>query len=679
MIRFNRRDLLKTVGAGALTARFGRPSAALAAAPGGVAYGWNPGLSAPTEASCYVSPDGNDGAAGTLDSPLRTIQAGVDRLVAQGAGSLAIRGGIYREAVNLRNLTGARDQPILIHRYGSEPVTISAAEVLTGWQPCTAQDEAALGVALKGVYVVRLPSDQLAHGAPLSLNVHEAGEWLSVATARADMDRLDSPSDDRRFFSAPSLALSPDGMVQGFVDPRLRGLTPAQMQGVRLLFHHAPNIVTNDPIAGYDAATGSVRLVDQSQKVQRENNRPVLRYALQNISTGLTQGRWLVRTEGEGKTVALYLYPRDPANLQGGVEVSLRGYCLDLGSASFVTLAGIDFIRAAGETLRTGIAISHVGAAPAEKRAHDITFLHCRVAETMSSAARGEGAMFIRGVTNLTLRNVTIESVRGSFGVALHDCVGADLRNLYLAGISQSAGRFFGARQMIFAFSLIENCGWEAHANKFNFYLGSDQILVYGIRTRNTGGYVTYQKASRIHFAFCEFDASAGNPDNRALASQNRPAGNPGGGPDKSGDPFPGGTFWYWNLLLAPQPHPGDPPKALTLGPGGTSQRHAYHNCVLYGGGFADIYQEGANPALEERSHNLYTGLAFWQSPRFNWRLGDSEAQISPGQAPRAAGRDMRDVIAAVAPMFPAFTDWDRDIDFRPVNWAAPPVGCSVY
>ncbi|MBS0562960.1 MAG: hypothetical protein JSR87_00255 [Proteobacteria bacterium] len=679
MTQINRRNLLRAFGLTAAALRLGRPAAALAAAPAGVSYGWNPGLAAPTDASCYVSPDGNDGAAGRIDSPLRTIQAGVDRLIAQGAGSLAIRGGVYREAASLRNLAGARDQPILIHRYGSEPVTISAAEVLTGWQPCTARDEAALGVALKGVFVVRFPRDRLDHGAPMALNPHEAGQWLSVATLRADMDQLDSPSDDRRFFTAPALALSPDGRVQGFADPRIAGLTPAQMQGVRLLFHHAPNIVTNDPIAGYDAASGSIRLVNQGQKVQRENNKPVLRYALQNISTGLTRGRWLVREEDEGKTVALYLYPNDPANLEGGIQVSVRGFCLDLGSASFVTLAGIDFIRAAGETLRTGIAISHVGAGPVETRAHDISILHCRVAETMSSASRGEGAMFIRGVTNLTMRNFTMERVRGAFGVALHDCVGTDLRNLHLTSISQSAGRFFGARQMIFAFSLIENCGWEAHANKFNFYQGSDQILVYGIRTRDTGGYVTYQKASRIHFAFCEFDASASNPDNRALASQNRGGGNRGGGQDTSGDPFPGGTFWYWNLLLAPQPHPDDPPKALTLGPGGTSQRHAYHNCILYGGGFADIYQKGANPALEQRSYNLYTGLAFWQSARFNWRLGDHEAQIAPGASPRAAGRDMRDVIAAVSPMFPAFTDWDRDIDFRPINWAAAPIGCSAY
>lgn len=675
---FKRRDVLKAFGLGAMTARLGGPSLAFAAAAPGVSYGWNPSIAAPTDASCYVAPDGNDGAAGTVDRPLRTIQAGIDRLIAQGAGNLAIRGGIYREAVSLRNLTGARDAPILIHRYGSEPVTITAAEVLIGWAPCTPADEAALGVPLNGVYVVRLPSDRLAHGAPLSLNPHEAGEWLSVATARADLAQLDDPSDDRRFFSA-SPSLSPDGRVMGFVDSKLKGLTPAQMRGARLLFHHAPNIVTNDPIASYDPATGAIVLARQNEKVQRENNQPVLRYALQNISTGLSRGRWLVREEDEGKTVALYLYPNDPANLEGGIEVSLRGICLDLGNAAFVTLAGINFVRAAGDALRTGVAINHPGGGPAEMHAHDITIVHCRVAETFSSAARGEGAMFIRGLTNLTMRNFTMERVRGSFGVALHDCVGSDLRFLHLSRISQSSGRFFGARQMIFAFSLLEDGGWEAHANKFNFYQGSDQILVYGIRTRNTGGYVTYQKASRIHFAFCEFDASASNPDNRALASQNRPAGNRGGGADQSGDPFPGGTFWYWNLLLAPDPHPGQPPKALTLGPGGSSQRHAYHNCILYGGGYADIYQQGANPAGEQRSHNLYTGLAYWQSARFGWQLGDHEAQIAPGQHPRVAGRDMRDVIATVAPMFPTFTDWDRDIDYRPVDWNAPPIGCSAY
>jgi len=673
-----RRDVLKAIGAAALPLGLGRPGPTEASVDGTVTYGWNPAISAPTEADLYVAPGGDDSAAGTVDRPLQTIQAGIDRLIASGGRSLCLRGGLYRQSATLRNLGGAARAPVLIHRYGSEPVTISAADVITGWRACTDQDAATLGVPVDGIYVARLPRAQLGHDAPLALNLHEAGEWLSVATDRADMQQLDSPSDDSRYYTAPQIALSPNGLVQGFADPRLHQLNAVQMKGVRVLFHHAPNIVSPDPIGAFDPSTGTIQLAGQGQKVQREKNQPVLRYALQNISTALVKGRWLVREEDEGKTLAIYLVPNDPAHLDGAIEISTRGVCLDLGSAAYVTLVGIEFIRAAGDKLRTGVAINHPGGVPEPQRAHDISFNHCRVADTFSSAARGEGAMFIRGLTNLTLRNFTVDHVRGAFGVALHDCVGSDLRNLHLHDISQSAGRFFGARQMIFAFSLIENSAWEAHANKFNFYQGSDLILVYGIRTRDTGGYVTYQKASRIHFGFCEFDASASNPDNRALASQNRPSGMKGGGPDQSGDPFSGGTFWYWNLTLAPNPYVGQPPKALTLGPGGSTQRHAYHNCVLYGGGFDDIYQKGADPAGEQRSHNLYTGLAFWQKPQNGWRLAEGEAVIGPGQRPRATGRDMRDLIQVLGPIFPTFTDWDRDIDYRQVNWRAPPIGSTT-
>ena len=673
-----RRDVLKVIGAAALPLGIGWAGRAQAAVDGAVDYGWNPAIAAPTEADLYVAPGGDDGAAGTPDSPLQTIQAGIDRLIASGGRSLCLRGGLYRQAASLRNLKGAEGAPVLIHRYGSEPVTISAADVITGWQPCADQDAAALGVAVTGLYVVRLPRAQLTHDAPLALNLHEAGEWLSVATERADMQRLDSPSDDSRFFTAPQIALSADGRVQGFADPRLRGLTAAQMKGVRVLFHHAPNVVSPDPIGGFDPVKGTIQLAGQGQKVQREQNQPVVRYALQNIATALTPGSWLVREEDDGKMLAVYLNPRDPAHLNGGIEISTRGICLDLGSAAHVTLVGMEFVRASGDKLRTAVAINHPGGVPAPQRAHDITFSHCRVAETFSSAARGEGAIFIRGLTNLTMRNFTVDHVRGSFGVALHDCVGSDLRHLHLHDISQSAGRFFGARQMIFAFSLIENSAWEAHANKFNFYQGSDLILVYGIRTRNTGGYVTYQKASRIHFGFCEFDASASNPDNRALASQNRPSGMKNGGKDQSGDPVSGGTFWYWNLTLAPNPYVGQPPRALSLGPGGSTQRHAYHNCLLYGGGFDDIYQKGADPAGEQRSHNLYTALAFWQKPQNGWQMAQGEALIGLGQRPSATGRDMRDLIQSLTQLFPTFTDWDRDIDYRPVTWRAPPIGCTT-
>lgn len=673
-----RRDVLKTLATGAALAALpvaARPARAADARP---RYGWNPSVAGRTDASLYVSPDGDDGNPGTLERPLRTVQAGVRQLAALGAGSLAIRGGIYREAVTLKGLRGPADAPVAIHRYGTERPTISAAEVVGGWRPVDGTEAGALGFAEGTVYVTTLPDGMLAHGAIYALNLYEAGEWTSIATERADPGGIDNPSDQSRFFQAEP-AVDGAGKLRGFTDARLKGMSAASLTDARVLVWHAPNLVSPDTIATYDPATGQVTLAGKDRKAQRNGNTPVVRYALQNVTTGMAPGRWLVRRR-PGGGVDLYLYPRDPANLAHGIEISTRGTCLDLADAENVVLTGLEFIRSAGDDRKNGAALRHVGGkGGGERPTRGITITDCRVGETFSSAARGDGAILIHGLPGLTLRAVTLDRARGSFGLAMRDCPDARLSGLHLTGVSQSAARFFAIRRMVFAFSLIEDSGWEAHANKFNFYEGSDQILVYGIRTRNTGGYVTFQEASRIHFAFCEFDASAKGTDNRALVSQNRPAGAGQGGPDGSGDPVAGGTFWYWNLTLAPAPHPGQPAGALDLGPKGNSQRHAFHNCVIFGGGYGDIYTKGAPADMEQRSFNIYTGLAWWQSAKKGWHPAQGEV-VASGAVAGGAGRDMREAIAAqIAPLFPDFTDWDRDIDGNPVDWSRPPVGSVTY
>ncbi len=701
MIR--RRDLLSRMGTAALAWGAGLPlglspfaaRAATQAAGIGVSYGWDPDLSAPTDADFYVAPDGSDAGPGSVQQPFATVQRGVEALRSGAGRSLAIRGGIYREAVRLGDLAGQDGAPVLIHRYGSERVTLSGADVVTGWTPCTAADEAALGVALDGVQVVRLPLTAIGHGAPLALNLHEAGTWLSVATLRADETRIEASDDPRAYYKAQPL-LTGDQRVAGFIDPRLKGLTAAQLVGARLLCYHFPNIVSLNRIAQFDTTTGTVMLEDQGQKVQVDGNVPTFAYALQNIATALTPGRWLVREEAEGQTIALYLRPMDPAHLDGGIEVSLRTSCLDMGQAAFVELAGLEFVQSAGADTARGPAIVHVPGAKAS--AHDIGIRHCRIGDTLSSSGRGDGAVFLRGVDNLTLRNVTVEHARNSFGLAVHDCRGADMRYLHLRSISQSPGRFFGVQQMIFAFSLLEDAGWGAHANQFNFYQGSDSVLVYGIRSLDVSGYVTYQKASRIHFAFCEFCASLKGGDNRALVSQNAPHGEiapapPPPPPDQDPnapkpppprvEPYAGGTFHYWNLWLAPAPNMRQAANALSVGPGASTQHHSFHNLILFGGGFGDGYTRGGDLSLVTRSHNLYTGLNYWQNAAKGWQLAAGEAIGRPvdagnGHARGLQGRDMRDVIAELAPVFPAFTDWDRDIDFRRVDWSVPPVGCRA-
>ncbi|MEO5953664.1 MAG: hypothetical protein ABIQ44_14450, partial [Chloroflexia bacterium] len=202
--------------------------------------------------------------------------------------------------------------------------------------------------------------------------------------------------------------------------------------------------------------------------------------------------------------------------------------------------------------------------------------------------------------------------------------------------------------------------------------------LVYGVRTRAVGGYVTYQEASSIHFAFCEFDCSV-NSQNRALVSQNRRPGAGQGGADGSGDPVAGSTFYYWNNILLADARMSAAANSLSLGPASTSQVHAFHNNILHGGGFDAAYLEGADPRHERRSHNRYTGLSFWQSARYGWRFGTGEQAMYIGGSPGHHGLDMRPVIdQELTHLFPSFTDWNVDIDGKSVDWDTAPIGCRV-
>ncbi|MDT0568091.1 right-handed parallel beta-helix repeat-containing protein [Streptomyces sp. DSM 3412] len=83
-------------------------------------------LSAPAAhaaTSLYVATNGNDGNAGTLAAPLRTVQRAVD--LAQAGDSILIRGGTYAPSSNIQLLkSGTASQPIRMGNYNGERVVI---------------------------------------------------------------------------------------------------------------------------------------------------------------------------------------------------------------------------------------------------------------------------------------------------------------------------------------------------------------------------------------------------------------------------------------------------------------------------------------------------------------------------------------------------------------------------
>jgi hypothetical protein len=91
-------------------------------------------LSVANAANFYVAPSGSDANVGSRAAPYLTINRCAQ--VAQAGDACIIRAGTYRETVRPLN-SGTANSPISFVAFPGESVTISGADVVSGWTPHT--------------------------------------------------------------------------------------------------------------------------------------------------------------------------------------------------------------------------------------------------------------------------------------------------------------------------------------------------------------------------------------------------------------------------------------------------------------------------------------------------------------------------------------------------------------
>lgn len=114
----------------------------------------------------FVAPDGNDGAAGTLDAPFATVGRAVEAMRGSDEKHTHVRGGFYE----LRGQTialDARDSGVEILGYPGETPILSGGYAVTGW---TLVDPD------RGIWSAALPAELASVGA-----VTVDGAWFDVA------------------------------------------------------------------------------------------------------------------------------------------------------------------------------------------------------------------------------------------------------------------------------------------------------------------------------------------------------------------------------------------------------------------------------------------------------------------------------------------------------------------
>lgn len=85
----------------------------------------------------YVSTAGSDSHSGTSSSPLRTIQAAVDRANTNNQKRIGtkviVNSGVYRESVSINQISNQSTVPLTIQAASTGSAIIAGSEVLTGW------------------------------------------------------------------------------------------------------------------------------------------------------------------------------------------------------------------------------------------------------------------------------------------------------------------------------------------------------------------------------------------------------------------------------------------------------------------------------------------------------------------------------------------------------------------
>lgn len=79
-------------------------------------------------ADIYVSPDGSDDAAGTVDAPFQSIQFAVDE--ATSGSTIYLRAGTYTPTTNIQiSKSGTSSAPFVLRAYEGEAVIIDGEEL----------------------------------------------------------------------------------------------------------------------------------------------------------------------------------------------------------------------------------------------------------------------------------------------------------------------------------------------------------------------------------------------------------------------------------------------------------------------------------------------------------------------------------------------------------------------
>lgn len=664
-----------------------------------VSYGWDYSINLGTDGDYFVDKAVSSSGDGlTPATAFKTITEAVAKVISDGAPRTikVIGAGVkYRESISLKNFSGSILAQSYISGYGTDKPIITGGDSLTGWVSCTVSDLPDVGNNYASMYKAILSKSLIAAGDGFGINLFEAGAAMPLATDRADKTDMFWTTDALTFHTANTFTFDGNGKIAGITDTSVLGrYTAAQLVGRASVYvYRSPNAVSRVNIT---AANGVDNITVDGLLTPEDSGNPKYRnYSIANVLPAMAQGESGFIDNGDG-TITVYCWPTNPANLEAGIEYSARGYAFDIAdTTNYVTIEGFEMVQMSSATNpENGCGITTAFNTINKKT--DIVIRHCYSGDHFNGDGNGYGGYYLANIDNLIFEYCTAENISGGFGffvaggsvdntdyatLQLSDqALDGRVRNLHVIKAEKSPARFYTQKNMAFSYSLLESSGKAAHANQFNFYEQSDNILVYGIKGKDLTGYSTWQETSNVIMMFNDIAVGeALTAPGRGIDDQNSTTANPAKTFGLNSN------IYLINNTVHPHSTSLDSINGISLG--STSAEHDNTYFHMYNNLAHGRSPMGPYGTMSNSEGNIFTaddgiggagdlsvdyGIVFEDATDSNFTYYDDAPNIVNNGVDLAAL-----VSGTLQPLFPDF-DFSKDADGEDVSWSDAPIGSYV-
>src|SRR3990170_3983709 len=572
--------LIACVGSGS------RPVSALEQAPAGE----EARLPSPAVAAqrYYIDADGgedtNDGlsqAAAWKHAPGDPAAVGLPASTALRPGDQVIfKGGVrYRGSITMK-WHGQAGNPIVFDgnsdgSWGTGRAILDGSVPITEWTACESQAACGGSPHWRDLYYAYAPAGTSAMTS--NLCAEDGLLWLAQDPNPPDpffMDEIDS------FRTVPNSQVTRTSIA----DPGYFTQTsPNAWDGAYVIVWRIPNVVTRRPITGYVPSESKIVFDDSGGDPYRDRDE---KYAVFNSLNVLDlPGEYVFRDQAEADgRHKVYLWPGAGGGvLARKVTVSVRSFAFHLDGHSYLTIQGFQIERYSGGGGPSGVGIrndSWEAISGVTVQGNDVRWNRTQ--------DRGYGGIYLGGCTECLVADNRVEENPLNMGIFTPGAVRTVVRdNLVLKNGAQSIW-FMGARDSQILGNLVVD-GRGTHANGISVYSGSENIRVAGNQVYDSNIPFTMESSRNLDIWNNIF---VGGGAGYLLADWGEMTGT---------------VTIYHNLVL------NSSNNASILLQSSATARFVMRNNILDGGGGG------------ERSHNIYTALAWSQVPGRGWEFGPGE------------------------------------------------------